>query len=75
MRDAAARGEDGRHRRAATPIEDQMPRVHVTRELGQTAAEYAVVLAVITLTIIVTLAWYADEMRLAIKRVVDIWPG
>jgi Flp pilus assembly pilin Flp len=75
MRPPQGGGEDGTEGARPRRIEKLMPRVHITRERGQTAAEYAVVLAVITLAIVLALAAYAEKMRLAIQRIVDIWPG
>jgi Flp pilus assembly pilin Flp len=42
------------------------------REEGQTMAEYAVVLAVITLAIVTVFALFSDAAIAAIQRVVDL---
>ena len=45
------------------------------REEGQTMAEYGVVLAVITLTVIVAITVLSTSVRNAIQSVANILPG
>lgn len=47
-----------------------LTRLH-TEDEGQTMAEYAVVLAVITVAVIVTLGLLSDGIRAALQNVVD----
>jgi Flp pilus assembly pilin Flp len=51
-----------------------LARLHAGEE-GQTMAEYAVVLAVITVAIIVTLGVLSDSIDGALNAVADVLPG
>jgi Flp pilus assembly pilin Flp len=48
---------------------------HFTSEKGQTAAEYAVILAVITLAIVTTFSLLAGAVEEALLRVLDVVGG
>ena len=49
-------------------------KLHASREEGQTMAEYAVILGVITIAVVVTLGFLSTAIQNALQAVIDILP-
>ena len=49
-------------------------KLHASREEGQTMAEYAVILGVITIAVVVTLGFLSTAIQDALQAVIDILP-
>ena len=50
-------------------------KLHASREEGQTMAEYAVILGVITVLVVVTLGLLSDAIIGALSAVIDVLPS